>query len=116
MKEKLKAILNSKKVENFLWALMAFLMVGGFGESTLAADPKFVTGAKTLLSDVLKWVLILVPVAAAAMIGYHALMKTLSDGDPAVIAEKNKKMKNVLIGAIIAMSASGLVTAILAYF
>lgn len=78
--------------------------------------PTFIIGGDSTLADILKWILILVPVAAAAMLAYHALMKQLSDGDPGTIAEKNKKMKNVLYGAIIAVSASGLVTLFLSYF
>lgn len=116
MKKTIYRFLNTKKFELLLWGSLAFVFVLGFETAAQAADPKFVTGGKNLLSDLLKWVLILVPAAAAAMIGYHALMKSLSDGDPGTIADKNKKMKNVLIGAVIAVSATGLVTVFLAYF
>ncbi len=78
--------------------------------------PVFVSGARQLLQDVLTWILILIPVAGGAMVGYHSLMKILSDGDPAVVADKNKKIKNVLVGVVVGMSASGIVLAIVAYF
>lgn len=78
--------------------------------------PQVVTGAQQLLQDVLSWLLILIPIAGGMMIGYHALMKTLSDGDPATVADRNKKIKQVLIGVVIGMSASGIVSAIITYF
>lgn len=115
MKKNLLEFLGSKKVEMSIVLSFVFVLVLGF-VTPVFATPSFVDGGKRLLQDILKWILILVPVAAAAMIGYHALMKTLSDGDPATIADRNKKMKTVLIGAIIAVSASALVTLILSYF
>jgi hypothetical protein len=80
------------------------------------AAPAIVNDAKKLATDALSWVLILVPVTASLMVGYHAWMKSMADGDPGAIAERNKAMKRVLIGAAIAETASGTVTAILAYF
>lgn len=78
--------------------------------------PQVVTGAQKLLQDISTWLLLLIPIAGGMMVAYHALMKTLSDGDPAVTAEKNKKIKQVLIGVVIGMSAAGIVNAIIAYF
>ncbi len=78
--------------------------------------PQVVTGAQQLLQDISGWLLILIPLAGVMMVGYHALMKTLCDGDPATIADKNRKIKQVLIGVVIGMSASGLVSAIITYF
>lgn len=78
--------------------------------------PEIVTGAQELLQDVLNWLLILIPIAGGMMIAYHALMKTLSDGDPGTVADCNRKIKQVLIGVIIGMSASGIVAAFMAYF
>ncbi|MBO8129278.1 MAG: hypothetical protein H0Z39_08795 [Peptococcaceae bacterium] len=81
-----------------------------------AAPPQLVTGAQNLLNDVLTWLLWLIPAAAGAAIAYHALVKQLSDGDPSTIASHNRAMKNVLIGAAIGWSASGLVKWFLSYF
>lgn len=81
-----------------------------------AADPNIVTGASNLMKDALTWVLILVPVAATLMIGYHGWMKSMADGDPSAVTDRNKKMKNVAIGAAIAECTSGLVTVFLGYF
>ncbi|MCZ2845732.1 MAG: hypothetical protein O2U61_04440, partial [Candidatus Bathyarchaeota archaeon] len=78
MKKTIYRFLNTKKFELLLWGSLVFVIALGFGTEAQAATPKFVTGGRNLLQDILKWVLILVPVAAAAMIGYHALMKSLS--------------------------------------
>lgn len=78
--------------------------------------PQVITGAQQLLQDISGWLLILIPLAGVMMVGYHSLMKTLSDGDPATIAEKNRKIKQTLIGVVIGMSAAGLVSAIITYF
>lgn len=78
--------------------------------------PQIVQGALNLLQDALRWLLVLIPAAGGMMIAYHALMKTLSDGDPAVVADRNRKIKQVLIGVVIGMSASGIVSAVLTYF
>lgn len=78
--------------------------------------PEVVSSAANLLQDALTWILFLIPVAAALMIGYHSLLKIMSDGEAGEIAERNKKMKQILIAAVIAFAAVGIVTAILAYF
>lgn len=80
------------------------------------AQPQIVTGARRLLQDVLTWILVLIPVAGGAMVGYHSLLKILSDGDPAVVADRNRKIKTVLVGVVMGMSASGIVLAVVAYF
>lgn len=78
--------------------------------------PKIVTGAVKLAQDAFGWILILVPVTAGTMFAWHAWMKSMADGDPGTIAEKNKKMKGVLVYSAIAEGASGLVFMVLSYF
>ena len=78
-------------------------------------QPVLVSGTVKLFKAITSWLLLIIPVGAGAVLGYHALQKSLSD-DQAVIAEKNKLMKNVIIGAAIAETASGLVTLILVYY
>ncbi len=78
--------------------------------------PQVVQGAQRMLQDVLTWLLVLIPVAGGTMIAYHSLLKILSDNDPATIIEKNKRIKQVLVGVVVGMSASGLVMAIIGYF
>lgn len=80
-----------------------------------AAQPKLVTGTVALFQAATTWLLVIIPVGAGTVLGYTALQKSLTD-DHAVLAEKNKMMKNVLIGAAIAETSSGLVTAILAFY
>lgn len=93
---------------------LALLMVSG--PIAFAADPKIVTGTKNFFTDAGKWVLILTPIAGGTMIGYHALMKGLSEGDAGTIADRNKKMVNVLKAVAIAECATGIITAFIAYF
>ena len=80
-----------------------------------AGQPKLVSGTVALFTAVTGWLLLIIPVGAGAVLGYTALQKSLTD-DHAVVAEKNKMMKNVIIGAAIAESAAGLVTALLAFY
>lgn len=78
--------------------------------------PSIVSNAVDLIQDVLTWILILIPISGGAMLAWHAWMKQLNDGDSSEVAMRNKKMKNVIIASIIAMSASGIVQLILSYF
>lgn len=98
--------------------ILLFMMFSTFIFATpaLAATPQVVTGAKALAQDALMWILILVPITAGAMIGWHAWMKSMADGEQGEMGERNKKMKNVLVAAIIAESAAGIVQVILSYF
>jgi len=78
--------------------------------------PTFVSGAVNLLNDVLTWILYIIPAASGAAIGYHALMKQMEDGDPAVTAAHNRSIRNILIGGAIGMSAASIVKVFLSYF
>lgn len=109
------------KIKQFLfnrttYFTTVFMMLLVAAAPAAFADPNIVTGGKKLAGDALTWVLVLVPVTASLMVGYHAWMKSMADGDPGAIAERNKAMKRVLIGAAIAECASGLITTFLAYF
>lgn len=75
-----------------------------------------VTGFQNLFSALLKGLLVLIPVACACMIAYHSAMKAASDGDAGIIADKNRKIKNVLIAGAIGETASSLISWALAYF
>lgn len=115
-----------KKTKNIvrttlIFALMAAVLVLAAPavlavESSQGTQPEIVTGAKRLVEDALNWILVLVPVCAGLMVAYHAWMKSMADGDQGVIAERNRKMKNTIVGAVIAESASGLCRFILSYF
>jgi len=83
--------------------------------TSAAGTPVLVTGTLSLFQAATTWLLLIIPVGGGLFLGYHALMKALTD-DQAVIADKNKLMKNVLIGLAIAETASGLVTVILSFY
>ena len=95
--------------------VMGLMLTAIFITPTFATQPKLVSGTVALFQAITGWLLVIIPVGAGAVLGYHALQKSLSD-DQAVIAEKNKQMKNVIIGAAIAETASGLVTVILGFY
>lgn len=111
IKEKLSKILKrGEKLYNTTVLTLVFFMV--FAISANATEPVIVSGTKKLFADASIWLSGLIPVGAGLMLGFQAFQKSLTD-DTAVIAEKNRFMKNVLIGAAIATSASGLTALIL---
>lgn len=87
-----------------------------FARAAFADQPQFVQGAINLFNDATTWLLGLIPVGSGAAIGYHALMKVLSDADPAAAAVHNRAMRNILIAGAIGESAVGITKAFLAYF
>ncbi|QGP94106.1 hypothetical protein MGLY_35310 (plasmid) [Neomoorella glycerini] len=89
-----------------------------FARAAFAASgqPQIVTGAVNLLNDATSWLLGIIPAGSGAAIGYHALMKQMSDGDPATAAHHNRAMRNVLIGGAIGESAVGITKVFLSYF
>lgn len=98
----------------FTLVTMSLLMTLAISPS-FAADPKLVTGTRDLFRAATGWALIVIPVGAGFYLTYISGQKALTE-DQAVIAEKNKLMKNVLIGAAIAVTASGLVNVVLAFY
>ncbi|HHV30704.1 MAG TPA: hypothetical protein GXX73_14200 [Clostridium sp.] len=103
---------NEKKIASLF---MVFVMSSMFISVCYADDPKLITGTVNLFKQVTKWLLLIIPVGAGAFAGWHAFQKSMSD-DEAVIAQKNKLIKNTIIGAAIAVTADGLITAILAFY
>lgn len=95
--------------------LLSLIFTGAYVKGVYASQPKIVSGTVNLLQNATTWLAILIPLGAGLFLGFHAFMKSISD-DQAVIAEKNKMMKNVLIGAVIATTASGLASFILNYY
>ena len=43
--------------------------------------PEFITNFSRLLTDATTWIMFLIPTAGGVMIGYHALMKEMEEGD-----------------------------------
>jgi hypothetical protein len=96
-------------------AIISLMIASTAASNTFAAQPKIVTGTVNLFKAASGWLLLIIPVGAGLFVGFHALQKSLTD-DQAVIAEKNKLIKNTVIGAIIAETASGLITVILGFY
>lgn len=114
IKEKLSRVLKrGEKPFNTAVLTLVFIMVVAI--NAYAGEPKVVSGTKLLFADGTLWLSGLIPVGAGLMLGFQAFQKSMTD-DTAVIAEKNRFMKNVLIGAAIAESASGLAALILNYY
>ncbi|MGG4456894.1 conjugal transfer protein [Brevibacillus porteri] len=80
-----------------------------------ASDNVFVSGTKAFLDDVIKWLLILIPASAAVAIAWQSWLKNSTE-EPAEIAAKNKLIKKYLVGAVIGVSAVGLVSLVLSYY
>lgn len=106
---------NEKGYNTLVLTAMILMVMTSNVYATTPTTPKLITGTVSLFKAITTWLLLIIPVGAGAVLGYQALMKSLTD-DQGVIAEKNKMMKNVLIGAAIAETASGLVTVILSYY
>lgn len=117
MFSKAKLILSNvlNRGEKLYNTFIVTLMLMMSAAPAYAGQPTIVTGTVNLFKAFTTWLLVIIPVGAGAMLGYQALQKSLSD-DQAIIAEKNRFMKNVLIGAIVAECASGLVTVILGFY
>lgn len=107
-----KIFRNLKNKKILLLTLFCFVL---FSSPVYAAEPKLVSGTVKLFQSITKWLLVIIPVGAGAVLGWHALQKSLTD-DQAVIAEKNKQMKNTVISAAVAETASGLITIILNFY
>lgn len=78
--------------------------------------PNVVSGAINLLNAASGWLLALVPLAGGVMVGYHAIMKAMSDGDYQAVEQHNRGMRNVIVAAAIGEAAMGLVKFIIPYF
>lgn len=116
--KKIKGILSNVlcKFEKVYYTLVLSIVINSsLIGSAYASQPKLVSGTVNLFKAISGWLLLIIPVGAGAVLGYHALQKSLTD-DQAIIAEKNKLMKNVIIGAAIAVTASGLVNIILGFY
>lgn len=114
-KKKLSKVIKfSKKLLKILCMACIFSMA--LASQVFAADdPKIVSGTQKLFTYGTTALALLIPAGAGVFLGYHAFQKSVSDDD-AVIAHKNKLMKNVLIGAIIAETASGIVAFVLNFY
>lgn len=114
MKKKLETIL--RKGERFYNAFVMALVIASIASFSYAAgQPKIITGTVSLFRTVTTWILIIIPVSTGLFFMYHAGMKSVAT-DQAVMAEKNKFMKNVLIWAAVAECGGGIVATVLSFY
>ena len=83
--------------------------------ASAAGQPAIVTNSIRLITDATGWLMLLIPLVAALMVGFWSFQKSMSD-DQAQTADLNKKIKTTIISGAIGVSASGLVNFILGYF
>lgn len=95
--------------------LLTLLLTLIMSTSAFATTPTIVTGTLNLLNEATKWLTILIPVSGGFFLGLQAWLRSMAQDD-AEKAAKTKLMKNVLIGVVIATSASGLVAKILSFY
>ena len=65
--------------------------------------------AVNFITDYISYLLIVIPVSAAAMITYQASRKTYATDDE-TISEANNKIRQTIKGAIICTTISGIIT------
>jgi uncharacterized protein YacL len=76
----------------------------------------FLTDTTTLVNAISAWMLVIIPVIAALMLGYYAVSKMLNEGDPQIAMKSNHAMKNVIIAAVIGEAAMGLISGVTGYY
>lgn len=113
-KENLAKFLN-KAEKGYYTFIMTIVATTTMTNIVHAGQPKLVSGTVALFAAISGWLLIIIPGGAGAILGWHAFQKTLTD-DQATIAEKNKLMKNVIIAAAVAETASGIITIVLNFY
>lgn len=107
--------MNFKKIILYTLFFFGFFFFGN-GPVWAAETPVIVTGTKNLLETATTWLLLLIPAGCATMIGWHAFLKQLNEGDPAEITVHNRAMKNILIAGAIGMSAVSIVKVVLGFY
>lgn len=113
---KIKNFISSVSQKVLTVAIYTSMFLAMSTSNAFAADtPTIVTGTEKLFQTGTTWLLGIIPAAAGCMLGYQASQKSLTD-DEGVIAQRNKFMKNVVKGAVVAECASGIITAVLSFY
>lgn len=118
IKLRILGILN-KLEKTYKVILSSFLISSVMISSAYAGTPKLITGTVNLFQTITKWLLLIIPVGAGSVLGYQALQRSLMDENGLIsekVGEKNRMMKNVIIGAAIAETASGFINVILSFY
>ncbi|WP_054029116.1 hypothetical protein [Bacillus sp. FJAT-28004] len=96
-------------------ALVTFLsIVGASSVYATPAKPTIVSGGILLINAASGWLLLIIPVSSAAIFGFHAWAKSVAE-EGGEVADRNKKMKRVIIWGSVAMSGSAIIKLIFFY-
>ncbi len=77
--------------------------------------PTIISGTIALLNAASKWILLIAPLTGSVFGGYHAIKKSTSDDDMEI--KKHEKMiKNAIVGVVVAMTVSGIITFVTGYY
>lgn len=108
--EKGSLFLLKHKTVYLFSAFMIFLLLGETSAfaATNPGDPTIITGGQKLVAQATTWLLILIPVTSGAVFTFHAWMKSHAE-EGAEVADRNKKMKRLVIWGPVAMCGTAIV-------
>jgi hypothetical protein len=110
--------MKQKTVKRSMMIFLTALFIMALAAPVIYASPTgadLANKAAKFFNDGLTWILILVIPVGGLWFAYHALMKMQTE-EPAEIASRNKKMKNILVGVAIVESSLAIVKIISSYF
>ncbi|MDI3235980.1 pilin [Exiguobacterium antarcticum] len=97
-------------------AMMVLLLTSPLAEAAAKkTTPKLFTNTKTFLGDAGGWIIGIVGAVAGFYMIWLGLQYSIND-DPGSRNEVKKKMKNVVIGIAISLSAASLIAVIVTYY
>lgn len=95
--------------------ILSVVFSSAFSVNAFATQPRIVSGTLALIQAATGWLTLIIAGGAGLYLGYLAITKGMTD-DQAVIAEKSKLMKNTVRSAVIAASATGIISLILSFY
>lgn len=113
MKEKVKKLINIKRIEKVGLVLTSLFCCTNTCFATMQ-NSKIVTGTESLISDLTSWLLILAPVLTVLLVGYFFLRKAASDEMDA--KRWDNRIKVAIISCVGVIVASGLINVIMNYY
>lgn len=106
--------MREHKTLQMLALVTVLSIVGASSVFATPATPTIVTGGIKLINAASGWLLLIIPVSSAAIFGFHAWAKSVAE-EGGEVADRNKKMKRVIIWGSIAMSGSAIIKLIFYY-